>query len=824
MGVYKKVVTMAAPAGSWESWPGDAVTKSQDEGHFYMECSNQGLCDRGTGLCECFEGDNGLACAKTACPNDCSGKGTCATISEMAVKSPLHVSNTIGVTRGSHFVSTTQSVTSLQAGDRVCLGEQSSFDAENLYTVTRVNAPSSTDTVEKPGFYVTPRAQYSLPRGSALYKSPTYNLWDANKVSGCICDAGFAGHDCSLKKCAGGHDPLDVQGEDKVNTKSSSSTTNPSLFTRRNERQMLSMDSTHGAVAGTFNLVFTDSRGVKHTSAKISATPLLTSSVRVGAPNAIDDTYCQEAHRKYMAKDHVADGFSGCYKVVYFTPDLPEGELAVGDHIRVGQDTRHVAALTRNSLTGGYSSATVASEFSSTFAEGTYAYRQSAASAVKAALEGLPGNACGAVTAARSLSGGSLVFAPAPTTAAAGSTAIDGGLTKVTAGLAREGVMVGDIIRLHSNVGQMQVTSMAITGTTGAIASMKGSTDAFVSSTDNGVASGSNAKTVIRENGFSYKVQFDGTSGDVADLVCDSSNLRPVYRMGVAGYVTRDEPDRIYFVDVTQGSSQPVYKQVTVADRSHPSAVSAGDIVYIGEQRCEVVSTDDEATGKLAEPYLGLQYQANSVVCKDALTANSHSTANELYTHEPLEVFLGHETVSCASTDTPPLRFAREKVTASQDALCANGEACVDVWDYNGELRMVAQASIVDGPSSDDPPVQQVNRPTSSDAQENTLLDLGDLAVGDRVMIDTLGHTQEIRTVDSIHIGQATGATQNNYFTVSQPFSGEHGNKDIYLYWKGSTGSATCSGRGICDEGTGDCQCFRGYTGQACQVQNALAA
>merc|ERR1711871_181353 len=565
------------------------------------------------------------------------------------------------------------------------------------------------------------------------------------------------------------------------------------------------------------------SRGAKHTTTAISTTPMLTSTVRVGAPNAIDDTHCQEANKGNYASGFQNNGFEGCYKVVYFTPDLPEGELAVGDHIRVGQDIRHVHTLTRNSLTGGYLSATVSFEFSSTFGAGSYAYRQSATAAVKAALENLPGNVCGAITATRSLSGGSLVFAP-DTSNAAATTAISSGATQFSAGLAREGVMVGDIIRLHSNVGQMQVTSIALTAASGAIASMDGSADAFVSSSDNGVASGANAKIVIRENGFSYKVQFDGTSGDVADLVCDSSNLRPVYRMGVAGYVTRDEPDRIYFVDVTQGSSQPVYKQVTVADRSHPSAVAAGDIVYIGEQRCEVVSTDDEATGTLAEPYLGLQYQANSVVCKDALTANSHSTANELYTHEPLEVFLGHETVSCASTDTPPLRFAREKVTASQDALCANGEACVDVWDYNGELRMVAQASIVDGPSSDDPPVQQVNRPTSSDAQENTLLDLGDLAVGDRVMIDTLGHTQEIRTVDSIHIGQATGATQNNYFTVSQPFSEEHGNKDIYLYWKGSTGSATCSGRGICDEGTGDCQCFRGYTGQACQVQNALAA
>merc|ERR1711968_246374 len=226
-------------------------------------------------------------------------------------------------------------------------------------------------------------------------------------------DDGFSGHDCSLRKCPGGHDPLDVQGEDKIDTNSASSTTNPSIFTKQNERQMLSMDSTHGAVSGTFSLLFTDSRGVKHTTTTISATPMLTSTVRVGAPNAIDDTHCTQANKANYASSN--NGFEGCYKVVYFTPDLPEGELAVGDHIRVGQDNRHVHTLTRNSLTGGYSSATVSSEFSSTFGAGTYAYRQSAAAAIKASLESLPGNACGAVTAARSMSGGNLVFASAGT-------------------------------------------------------------------------------------------------------------------------------------------------------------------------------------------------------------------------------------------------------------------------------------------------------------------------------------------------------------------------------------------------------------------------
>merc|ERR1712072_1055910 len=197
-------------------------------------------------------------------------------------------------------------------------------------------------------------------------------------------------------------------GEDKIDANSATGTTNPSTFTKQNERQMLSMDSTHGAVSGTFKLTFTDSRGVKHTTTSISSAPMLTSTVRVGAPNAIDDTHCKQANKATYAV--TTDGFSGCYKVVYFTPDLPEGELSVGDHIRVGQDIRSVAVLTRNSLTGGYSSATVASQFSSTFGEGTYAYRQSAAAALKGALEGLPNGACGPVDVARSLSGGTLLF------------------------------------------------------------------------------------------------------------------------------------------------------------------------------------------------------------------------------------------------------------------------------------------------------------------------------------------------------------------------------------------------------------------------------
>ena len=36
----------------------------------------------------------------------------------------------------------------------------------------------------------------------------TYNLWDAHRVFGCVCDHGFSGYDCSLQDCPMGIDPL----------------------------------------------------------------------------------------------------------------------------------------------------------------------------------------------------------------------------------------------------------------------------------------------------------------------------------------------------------------------------------------------------------------------------------------------------------------------------------------------------------------------------------------------------------------------------------------------------------------------------------------
>jgi len=128
--------------------------------HKYAECAGRGICDRATGECQCFDGYEGKACARTTCPNDCSGHGTCEFIENM----PYEVAN---------FVNVDQAIFLNSAGFGI--------------------GTSGTQV--------------------ARSSSSNYFSWDAGKTRGCVCDATYGDVDCSKRMCPYGTDVLDVRAD-----------------------------------------------------------------------------------------------------------------------------------------------------------------------------------------------------------------------------------------------------------------------------------------------------------------------------------------------------------------------------------------------------------------------------------------------------------------------------------------------------------------------------------------------------------------------------------------------------------------------------------
>jgi len=97
-GANDKCSCYMRPDGSSVAWtehdcskrtcPYDAawvdIPSGTDDAHDSVECSNRGLCDRKTGQCKCFPGYDGIACERTACPNDCRGRGICISQKSLA--------------------------------------------------------------------------------------------------------------------------------------------------------------------------------------------------------------------------------------------------------------------------------------------------------------------------------------------------------------------------------------------------------------------------------------------------------------------------------------------------------------------------------------------------------------------------------------------------------------------------------------------------------------------------------------------------------------------------------------------------------------------
>merc|ERR1711871_636043 len=185
----------------------------------------------------------------------------------------------------------------------------------------------------------------------------------------------------------------------------------------------------------------------------------------------------------------------------------------------------------------------------------------------------------------------------------------------------------------------------------------------------------------------------------------------------------------------------------------------------------------------------------------------------------------GADLATCVVTDIRQL--------SSTTSTCDNndGPTCGEGYVDDGEMRL-------SGGSADN---RRVTLTSGTEASHNAaLMDSREVEIGDRIRFtkpntgtDSAAEVWETRTVDSVTYSvelDIDGSSKYtlfdgmvHQFTVTEAFSSAHSAQAVYNDGSGTMESKVCSGRGLCDESTGECACFAGYTDVDCSVQNALS-
>jgi len=815
--VYKHLVTQRRPNGDWEMWPGDfhgngnqhphetndvlnsnAGEFASDEGHFYMECSNAGLCDRSTGVCECFDGWSGNACSRQACPNDCSGHGTCESVDELRTQAPTKVMNkeTNKVVRCSAQARSKELLCDATVGGT---GTKHVTDAiaEGDYVQLKPFPPMKVASIS--GFTITlsNAVEETVAYGTELYQVHKYGLWDAKKNRACVCDPRWTGDDCSLRKCPRGDDPLTIFSTD---SQAMSSSSVASTYEQRAEKQTLVIDSSAKGVIGHFYLSFTDFYGDQFKTLPIPTEVQLSVTASTSGTTLTFD-----------GKD------SG----------LPSTELTRGDTIRIGADYKRVQAVTyktagttAGTVTKGLyiesitiDSACVHGQDSSTsdHLAGTRVYRTDVSKEIREALLNIPNGRIEGVSVEKIDQGGRII----------GTGTIGAGSITASTTLVK-----GDIIRVKQQITRVEAndgttismsTTLVDTGTNNPSVFVQNGakyrinfetgcekdsdcnsngvdatdSDATAICTLGGVCLCTDKSTTDNYNGKGCTADGKGNhqrsyiranSGDIESMKCDKARLFAGVVADAGAHVERTSPTKITFE--------------AALDANLALEVFVGDLVYIDGQVRTVTKTVEASSAIIGlwvdEPFKSYGWS------DDVYLVPTGSWVYVLHRD-------GGVDITCTSSDLQPLTNVGQSLQTIADAAKDFGTGDISNRANVASARKVSLSS------------------------SGTTFDDDEVYIGDRIrLVDTTNKVWETRTVDSIEYEPITSDANDDegnikVIYVDSPFSlSTSSSHAIYVDNTGTTEGIECSRRGLCDQSTGVCQCFNGYTGNACERQDAM--
>jgi len=787
--VMKFLQTQSNPRGDWEMWVGDFSTLG-DEGHYYMECANRGICDTKTGECKCFDGYTGAACQVEACPNDCNNRGTCETVSSLATLSPTTLS---AVTRD-----TARLATSLQM-DTLCSGVSTlTAGGGDVIVVGGKQYTTSGCTATNAYVGVTTQLQNSFIFGQPIKQIMSYQLWDGAQGRACHCDSSFYGLDCSLRKCPKGDDPLTVTSYD---AQCSSTTDSYSPYAQSTEKQSFSANSANFPLVGTFKLTYVDEFGARYQTAPIDARPMVSDSATTTAGST----------------------------TLTFVNKPTCSKVGKGDRLIVGASIRSVTAVSKEHTTGVclVASVTVDAAYSGSSAIGSggaQVFKMNVDTEIKEALEALPNGVIKSVNVRHMTVGHGAALTQ---TAAVATSTAKIGVLEFAAALATTIPTTGSI--LSFNNGEQRV----VVGPHGDGAGAAYSSGAHFFQA--GVPTGTQTATVVQTaNGFNYEVEFEtgcsldsdctangvsirggysSTNSDSSAVchpsgVCVCSNYNtffgPACTADGRGSVKRatvqsNDGDLVELEPDCGGlySVQQLVKTAAVAIDSDAKSTPTwhyGEVTAAAPEKVTIKITTGSATITGASDAAGLaigdkiflmgQVKTVQSIASNVLTVDSAFTGAGAATSGPLFKVTG-ESFDCHVTDMPALLTHK-----GTDTFTTSGSGKTITADSTEKIRDHMRVNI-----------------------------------GSRVMVRESSTAFQTRTVDGFTgAGFARTAISTGEGTTDCAGSAANlASKSVYVVNKGTTEKLDCSRRGLCDDTSGLCQCFNGYTGDSCSVQNALS-